>query len=110
LKENRQGLRAIRQLKVVTPFVDRQATIQLVCLIRIFRLKSVSVKFQLYRRDQFYWWRKPEYQEKTTNMLQVTDNYNMLWHIFCVSCVFLLLIFKLGIDMAIKCNIILYTN
>ena len=22
---------------------------------------------------QFYWWRKPEYPEKTTNLLQVTD-------------------------------------
>jgi hypothetical protein len=22
---------------------------------------------------QFYWWRKPEYREKTTNLLQVTD-------------------------------------
>jgi hypothetical protein len=24
---------------------------------------------------QFYWWRKPEYPEKTTNMSQVTDKY-----------------------------------
>ena len=23
---------------------------------------------------QFYWWRKPEYPEKTTNLSQVTDN------------------------------------
>ena len=28
---------------------------------------------QLYRGGQFYWWRKSEYQEKTTNMSQVTD-------------------------------------
>ena len=28
--------------------------------------------FQLYRGSQFYRWRKPEYLEKTTNMLQVT--------------------------------------
>jgi len=27
--------------------------------------------FQLNR--QFHWWRKPEYQEKTTDLLEVTD-------------------------------------
>jgi hypothetical protein len=29
--------------------------------------------FQLYHSGQFYWWRKLEYQEKTTDLLQVTD-------------------------------------
>jgi hypothetical protein len=33
--------------------------------------------FQLYRGGQFYCWRKPEYQEITTNMSQVTDE--LLW-------------------------------
>jgi len=28
--------------------------------------------------DQFYWWRKPEYLEKTTDLPQVTDE---LYHI-----------------------------
>jgi hypothetical protein len=30
--------------------------------------------FQLDRGGEFYWWRKPEYREKTTDLWQVTDN------------------------------------
>jgi hypothetical protein len=34
--------------------------------------------FQLYRGSQFYWWRKPEYPDKTIDLPQVTDK---LYHI-----------------------------
>jgi hypothetical protein len=37
-------------------------------------LTQLSTMFPLYRGDQFYWWRKLEYLEKTTDFSQVSDN------------------------------------
>ena len=50
-----------------------------VCLIDCGLTPFLTI-FQLYRCSQFYWWRKLEYPERTTDLGQVTDKH---FHVRC---------------------------
>ena len=66
--------------------INKQSTL-ILTEFEFWCLTPLSAIFQLYHGDQFQWWRKAEYPERTTDPGQTTGN---LYHLrLRVECTFL---------------------